>query len=703
MQINPESMALLIKGLTDMYSQPYQAVLREYTSNAWDSHLMAGVDRPVEVTLPSKLSPNLIIQDFGIGMSRKELSDFVQYGYSTKRGSDDAIGGFGLGSKSGLAVSTNFSVTAIKDGKKNVVVIGLRTDDTPHMGLLKETDTTEGNGVKITIPTSEYHRFEAAINKAMFLGWKPGSVLINGRKPEFSVYDEDKFISLGGHGWVQREKHDVAIADAYNGRAIVGPVSYSINWNEVGDIDMRLRNYFLTRAVLRLDIKDITLPNNRENLIYDPRTRQAIRDKVKAMVEVGREEYISAVTYAPNRREALIATSTAKRHGFDAAYTWQNERVELSGNRYYTLTEANVQLASSTISGIRNKKSTHIHRDFVNKQMYSDVLNKDGYVLVYGNGSPEQKKAASYYDNREHTAANKAVYLARALASVHPTLKRPTDFTFIYTDMQDESEDPWFFGAFERVLSFEDADAIASEYRKANMKAARATTKRRAPSAEEVRLLSGGLPSMWTTTVTMGTLDQSEKYILLQNGEDELVNTARRALTTYGGYTENPDLVTLLTSVKNAGYKYVVANKGVRTKHYGDNMTLVPLRTALAEVLSVNLVPLDALRATAAYDIRNGHYSWARHLDGLLVDKIEREETRNWVRAMKDKTLIADYNRLGEHERLAKVAGITVSVPKHEDAFDSPGARYPLIAGEYTVNEDAIPYINLMDKHVHAS
>ena len=65
MSIDESATAHLMDVLTKLYSDPELAVLREYSTNAWDSHIAAGVKRPIEVTLPTRFNPILTIRDYG--------------------------------------------------------------------------------------------------------------------------------------------------------------------------------------------------------------------------------------------------------------------------------------------------------------------------------------------------------------------------------------------------------------------------------------------------------------------------------------------------------------------------------------------------------------------------------------------------------------------------------------------------------------
>ena len=86
----------------NLYSYKERSVVRELCANALDSHVQAGkADIPFKVTLPSKLDPNLTVEDFGIGLSKEEaIKLFSTIFESTKDQSNDQVGAFGLGSKS---------------------------------------------------------------------------------------------------------------------------------------------------------------------------------------------------------------------------------------------------------------------------------------------------------------------------------------------------------------------------------------------------------------------------------------------------------------------------------------------------------------------------------------------------------------------------------------------------------------------------
>ena len=82
-----------------LYSDKVLAVLREYSSNAWDAHREAGKPTlPIKITMPTDMEPTLSIRDWGLGLSPVDVFEvFTQYGASTKRDNDNAVGMLGIG------------------------------------------------------------------------------------------------------------------------------------------------------------------------------------------------------------------------------------------------------------------------------------------------------------------------------------------------------------------------------------------------------------------------------------------------------------------------------------------------------------------------------------------------------------------------------------------------------------------------------
>lgn len=175
------SIPVLLDVLSTLYHHSGEAVLREYAANARDSHRVAGTSAPVDITLPTIWSPALVITDVGTGLCGDDLVDiFGTYGASTKRDSDTQTGMFGIGSKSAFSVSSQFTVSSVKDGLQNLVSLAIDEEGFPFPTfLITDRPTTDPTGLVVTIPVSEKIVTPDMAQK-VFAYWPSGSVRIDG-------------------------------------------------------------------------------------------------------------------------------------------------------------------------------------------------------------------------------------------------------------------------------------------------------------------------------------------------------------------------------------------------------------------------------------------------------------------------------------------------------------------------------------------
>lgn len=183
MRLDQNSTAHLMTVLTDLYEDPESAVLRESVTNARDSHIVAGNSAPVEVYLPTELSPSLRVKDYGVGMSRDDIVEIYSlYGASTKRESNEVNGVLGLGCKAPLTYTDQFIVIGTKDGVKTMVSVSREQDGAGTMTIVEESATSEPNGVEVIVPTRRNNSF-AEKAAALFQYWEAATVLVDGEEP----------------------------------------------------------------------------------------------------------------------------------------------------------------------------------------------------------------------------------------------------------------------------------------------------------------------------------------------------------------------------------------------------------------------------------------------------------------------------------------------------------------------------------------
>lgn len=184
MTIDQSALAHIMSVLTDLYSDPEMAVIREYSTNAFDSHVEAGVSRPIEVTLPTNLAPFFRVRDFGVGLDAEDIREiYSRYGTSTKRQSDDVVGMLGLGCKSALTYTDQFTLVGIKDGVMVQVSVSRDEDGAGSMTIVANEETDQPDGVEVIVPAKYGNQFEKKAGD-FFRFWEKGKVLVNGKEPK---------------------------------------------------------------------------------------------------------------------------------------------------------------------------------------------------------------------------------------------------------------------------------------------------------------------------------------------------------------------------------------------------------------------------------------------------------------------------------------------------------------------------------------
>lgn len=281
MSIDESALAHIMSVLTDLYSDPEMAVIREYSTNAFDAHIEAGVKRPIEIILPSHLSPFFRVRDYGFGLDIDDIRDiYSRYGTSTKRESNDVVGMLGLGCKSALTYTDQFTLTSVKNGICTQVSVSRDEDGGGSMTIVDEYETDAPSGTEIIVPTHTRNEFEYKSNE-FFRFWTPGTVLVNGEEPK----------RVDGL-WIA---DDICLtSEVTTNYVIMGNVPYPVESSYA-------RNYY----VAFVDIGDVQFTPSREALqmtLKTKRTLEAIRvrivkEKVPAFQRIVDEQ--------PNRIAAL--------------------------------------------------------------------------------------------------------------------------------------------------------------------------------------------------------------------------------------------------------------------------------------------------------------------------------------------------------------------------------------------------------------
>jgi len=305
MTIEEQAMGHIMNVLTNLYSDEELACIREYSTNALDSHIAAGISRPIEVTLPTDLRPILSIRDFGVGLNAEEIETiYSRYGASTKRDSNDAVGMLGLGCKSALAYVDQFTLVAIKDGERITVSVARDEHGAGVMTILDREESDDETGVEILIPAKRGNLFEQKAEE-FFKWWDPGTVLVNGEEPEpvEVVWQIDDEFSI-----IDKDGYDRKL------RVVMGNVSYPISFNYERESKVLEALPEGKQIVARVPIGMVSFTPSRESLQEHPATKAAL-DQILATFKTATEHAVkSQIAGAPNKPAAakiLLAARNA--------------------------------------------------------------------------------------------------------------------------------------------------------------------------------------------------------------------------------------------------------------------------------------------------------------------------------------------------------------------------------------------------------
>lgn len=285
MEIDHTATAHLMSVLTDLYSDRITAFIREYATNARDAHIEAGTDRPIKVTLPSRMSHYYRIRDYGIGLDIEGIRNiYSKYGASTKRGSNDFNGMLGLGCKSAMTYAAQFSIISVKDGMKYNVAVSRGSDGVGEMEVLPSEPTDEGNGVEIVIPIKSGDLWSVAEKAAYFFQWwDEGTVLVNGSKPK-------RFVG-------RNIADNLYMVDGLqNDLIVMGNVPYPVPFEE-GIYSGSKDNYGYNRknfgVVYFAEMGEVTFAPSRESLQTTKNTKAAV-EKARELFKANLKKSIQA-------------------------------------------------------------------------------------------------------------------------------------------------------------------------------------------------------------------------------------------------------------------------------------------------------------------------------------------------------------------------------------------------------------------------
>lgn len=361
-----------------LYSNKILAVVRELSTNAYDSHVDAGcIEKPFEVHLPNRLEPFFHVRDFGTSMSHENcMTLYTTYFRSTRNNSNDSVGCLGLGSKAPFAYTDSFTVEAYVDGKKRIYSAHRDRNGSPTFSLLETVDTSEPNGIKVSMPVKnddmETFRREA---QNVFQYFKVRPTILGNDQVYFR--DESTLLRATDGTW------EFNTGDSSN-KIIMGQIAYPINEDNISSRysdDDKIGNFLWHSNGLRLyvNIGDVDITPSREALSYTPETKKNIRNMLQKVLDDIKDTVEDSIKSQPTlylaRKkfldiESQCASVKSAMESLNNAIEWNGQKIfdHMVGNK---ITVEGLGIKMLYKSGYRSKAETQ--KDVKNIPLRRDI------------------------------------------------------------------------------------------------------------------------------------------------------------------------------------------------------------------------------------------------------------------------------------------------------------------------------------------
>jgi hypothetical protein len=373
-----------------LYANKIRAIIRELSCNAVDSHTAAGKkDTPFDVHLPNALEPHFSIRDYGTGLTHDQVTNiYTTYFESTKTNSNDFIGALGLGSKSPFSYTDNFTVTAIKDGRKGIYTAFINEQGVPSIALMMEEETTEPAGVEVKFSVNERYDFDKFRSEArsVYKYFKLQPVVSGVDKFEIAKVEyETENIIPGVHN-----RKD----DAGGSVAIMGNIAYPIQIPDADKTIGTLRQLLSCNLVMEFSIGELDFQASREGLSYIPETIEAIKRKLEAL----------------NSQLAVHVAAEADK----ITNTWEKAQFLVNkGSNYLWQNAVNKYIADTKFEYVNGSQSWHRTHTF--KMEVAELRSKynidlRGFTKSRGYNVCSNLKSQGSYDNVNGQSVMKQVW-----------------------------------------------------------------------------------------------------------------------------------------------------------------------------------------------------------------------------------------------------------------------------------------------------
>jgi hypothetical protein len=331
-----------------IYSNKIRAVIRELACNAADAHIAAGTQSvPFLVHLPNHLEPWFSIRDYGTGLSHEDVINlYTTYFESSKTNSNEFTGCLGLGSKSPLAYTDNFTVVSYFGGVKRTYSWFFDEDEMPCISQIGESECSEHDGLEVHLAVNkdDFDAFREEAEDVLKYFKNPPKVV--GAKVDLNInliHDEGDFAITGG-------RHDGVVA-------VMGNVAYPVEFNWSNGLGNTPSWLYDSGVILYYKIGDLDIAASREQLGYTAKTNKALQTTLKDV-----EEKLLNIVQSEIDKCGSYVEACRKAHVMRQAHFWMG-RLKYKGQGLKNFCSLDFNIASFTEGsrgGISREQTTHI-------------------------------------------------------------------------------------------------------------------------------------------------------------------------------------------------------------------------------------------------------------------------------------------------------------------------------------------------------
>lgn len=291
--IDASDMRYIASLLRNNYSDTKLATIREIIANALD----VSNGRMVEVQLPTKLEQNFIVRDFGCGLSEDDMMGlYTKYGKSTKRDSNNAIGGFGIGRFAPLSYTESFIVMSVFEGRKTAYSIRVDENDDTVVSKMFSQDSSEENGIFVQVPIKDQDINEFNRIFSDFSVYLSDKILLT--NDEFNhplpTFSNDTFDYYEAH-WDHGNRHVLSSKP----HVLMGGILYPI-------VESPKYKHLACGVVYKAKIGEFKLHHSREALEYNDKTINALIEASNKVAESFAADANKRIASCSNLLEAYI-------------------------------------------------------------------------------------------------------------------------------------------------------------------------------------------------------------------------------------------------------------------------------------------------------------------------------------------------------------------------------------------------------------